>query len=200
MDALLALVGLLGGLLLSALFWWVLAHRVVPCLEFSSSVSKRPDRAQGRVVYRVKVQNTSHRRGVIDITFRARVVMPKQSLLEPGVAQTTSIVDIPLDVDHLFHLNPRGDRILWLDFGGSFNEDWRPYLPAAVCESLANSEDGGLEALLSLPGDPTLRLQALAFDEFSGARKFYESKEYRTNDIVEGRFRGLDVEPSPPSP
>ena len=50
-----------------------------------------------------------------------------------------------------------------------------------------------LEALLRATPDAFLRARVLAYDEITGSRKFFESGKYRLDDIVRGKYDGLEV-------
>jgi hypothetical protein len=194
-DVLGLVLGLVGGLVLSVVWWWWLAHRVTPQLTFADGVSWRSERGNGRVAYRIKLRNTSRRRGIIDVAFRARVTISGMRLFdEAGTSRL--VVEMPLDVDHLFRLGPKASRVLWLEFGPTFPDAWGSYLPKGVATALAAGEVGSLETLLAFDGDPVLQVQALAYDEFSGARKYYESPPYRLSNVKAGVFEDLRVVPS----
>jgi hypothetical protein len=147
------IVGLFGGFLLSALFWWLLAHGLVPRLGFATAISKLDDREPGKVVYRIKMENVG-RRKIIDLSFRARVYVPGFHVL-PGARTTTTIVEVPLDMQHLFILRPRNNRIIWLEVSGVADE-YAGYLDEELVRSLAERRDGSLEALLRLSDDAYL--------------------------------------------
>ena len=57
----------------------------------------------------------------------------------------------------------------------------------------ANDGSLGMEDLLSLGRVAYLQVNLSAFDEFSGARKVFQSNKYFLSDIRTGRFRGLEV-------
>lgn len=195
MGILLALAGLFGGLLLSALFWYVTAHVLVPELVFASAVSKRRDLIPGCVVYRLKIEN-SGRRPIIDVSLRARIHFPGYSLRR-GESGTSTILEVPLDIDHLFALKPRAIRILWLDLH-RIDDDVLEVLDPALRQAIDERRDAALEGLLEVHERAYLRVQALAYDAFSGARKYFSSPRYGIGEgeqqaIHEGKYRGLDV-------
>jgi hypothetical protein len=187
--------GLLGGVVLSALFWWVLAHRLVPDIQFSDGISVLPDPDFGGVRYRVKVKNGG-RRDVIDLAIEARIRYPDRSRIRPGRSGTTSITRVPLSVERIARLRPNGNRLIWLDV-----HDAKPELiPPPIRERLVAREAGGLEALLTEFPGAHLQFQVLAYDAFSGSRKYYESQRYNAELIREGYFRGMSIVPETPRP
>jgi hypothetical protein len=151
---------------------------------------KLDDREPGKIVYRIKTENVG-RRKIIDLSFRARIYVRGFHLL-PGARSTTWIIEVPVDPQHLFIFRPRNNRVIWLEVSG-VADDCAAYLDEELLTSLAERRDGSLEALLRLSDDAYLVVQALAYDAWSGARKYYASKRYRASDIVRGPFKGLEV-------
>ena len=188
MELVLALGGLLIGFALSFFLWWLLNHRLVPSLSFGSGISKLPFGADGRVVYRLKIENTG-RRDIIDLECRARMHLPKMNVLRPEGKMNTRIIEIPLHQPHLFVLKSKKTRQLWLDLSEATTE----YLPAEAAARIGSEKDGSLEALFELRSDSYLLVQVLAYDSFSGARKYYVSQKYHLDDVVLGYFEGLEM-------
>lgn len=82
------IIGLLGGFMLSALFWYVTVHMIGPSLEFSEQISRIAD-STGATVYRVKIRNSNKRRGIIDVTFKVSIRLPMRAV-DP-LARSSSI-------------------------------------------------------------------------------------------------------------
>lgn len=53
------------------------------------------------------------------------------------------------------------------------------------------SQDGPLEYLLSQGENASVVVEMLAYDEWSGSRKYFQSPSYKIEDIVHGQFDGL---------
>lgn len=190
MESLLTIVGLLGGFVLSFVLWWILARAVVPRIAFSADISKVPDSFDGCVRYRIKIVNVG-RRDIIDLSIRVRIYLPASR------RPNTNIVEIPISAEHLFILRPRDDRIFSLELGRVESR----YLNSDEIALLKGGHDGSLERLLDDHRGSFPLVQLLAYDGWSGARRYYRSDRYRSVNIKEGRFRGLIVgSPSKPLP
>lgn len=188
------LVGLFGGLLLSIAFWYFMAHVIVPSLVFSEAISRLVHSETGKTIYRVKVRNHRRRRGVIDISIEARIhyrgllLIPRDDDVQPSNAL---MLDVPLDNPHLFRLGPGGGRVIWLDLDriafGNF-----PF--TSELKNMAKSGEGDvLESLLGVGNDAYLTIHVLCYDEWTSARRYYSSRQYRKDDVKAGRFTGMDV-------
>jgi hypothetical protein len=193
MEWVLAAIGLLGGFALSAMWWWLLAHKFVPQLSFGDGIAETDDAGSGCVRYRVKVENTG-RRDIIDIAFRARIYLPKTGLFRTGkVNTTTAIMEVPVDPKHLFMLGRGEMRIMWLELD-LVDGVWRKYLDAAMVDRLIERQEGSLQAVLQSVTDSRLVVQVLAYDGWSRARKYYASPRYRSTHVLpQSEFKGLDL-------
>jgi hypothetical protein len=183
------LVGLCGGVALSAASWWVLTHMVVPRIHFSDAVSVLPDPDYGGVRYRVKLRNRGPR-DVIDLAVEARIRFPRRSRLRPHASRrSTAILRVPVSVDRLPQLKRRSNRVIHL-----YTHELDPELiPEELRSSLEERAEGSLEALLARFDGSYVQLQVLAFDAFSGARKYYESPKYYADFVRPGYFKGVRV-------
>lgn len=188
MELVLAAAGLVLGFALSFFLWWILNHRLVPAIAFGKGISKLPYESDGRTVYRIKIKNTGHR-DIIDLESRVRVYLPKMNVLRPESKTNTRVIEVPLHEGHHFVLKAGKTRLLWLDLSKVNTE----FLPGEAAERIAAEKDESLETLFALKEDAYLLVQVLAYDSFSGARKYYRSQEYTSDDIVVGYFKGLEV-------
>jgi hypothetical protein len=181
-EWLLTAIGLLGGLALSFLLWWVLARVMVPRVAFGTHISKLPDGDDRHVRYRVKIANVG-RRDIIDLSVRVRLYMPASG------STSTNIVELPLNTDHLFILRPKDVRIFNLNLG----EVESRFLANHEAALLKQRCDQSLERILNDHCRSFLLVQLLAYDGWSGARRYYRSERYRRDSIRPGRFKGLVV-------
>lgn len=188
MELALAVAGLVLGFALSFFLWWMLNHRLVPAIAFGNGISKLPYGSDGRIVYRIKIKNTGHR-DIIDLESRVRVYLPKMNVLRPESKANTRIIDVPLHEGHLFALKAGKTCLLRLDLSKANTE----FLPGGEGERIRTEKDGSLEALFALKQNSYLLVEILAYDSFSGARKYYGSQEYTSDDIVLGYFKKLEV-------
>ncbi|WP_446212212.1 hypothetical protein [Micromonospora sp. IBSANI012] len=191
-------VGLAGGLLLSVAFWYFTSHIIVPSVQFHDFISKRDHRGSGKTVYRFRINNPRRKRGVIDVSIQARVHYLGVSLIPRSdkglnVKSNRTMLDVPLDNKHLFRLAPGARRVIWLDLHrmnfGNF-----PFT-AEQKAVVVNGGSTALETLFALGDDAYLRIEVLCYDEWSGSRRYYSSREYRASDIKLGVFDGDGIRP-----
>lgn len=202
------LLGIAVGIGTNLIAWWILFHAIVPKIRFSSSISKtristEPSDKSG-YRYRVKFENAG-RRAIVDLEVNARVVV---SGIGTYAKTTTQWALLPL--------SPNGDlryripRLRPVKPGKKLRHIIRFYLNAGVeflSPSMFPSEIYRkvqrkrllLEDLMQLGDSSYLEVEVFGYDQFSGARKYFRSKLYRLDDIVEGPFDrdGLDVIPKP---
>jgi hypothetical protein len=188
------LAGLLSGLLLALIRWWVSRVLLGPKVTFSPKISKLSevvsdeDKSKGR--YRIKLRNDRRFRQLIDVKLVARL-----SILglrpEPKFQNRWTAVDIPIgeangtiprlrkkwDVEdglYIFGLNV--NRI------ESLHGFWPP-------EIRQKKNDGTLtlEDLMDAGqgGKAKLRIFVSGYDQLSGTRKMFESKPYIRKHPVE---------------
>jgi len=196
------IVGFIAGIGTNLLSWWVLAHYFIPNINFGPSISKfstecsEDDKSGYR--YRIKLAN-SGRRQIIDINLSATI---RVDGLRFGT--TTEIINIPFSSDgekdaRILYMKPikpneRNAKILRLHINAykAFSTGW--YFPEDF-RNKAKNRMLTLEDVMSLGANSWLQLTAFGYDEFSGARKMFTSRNYTIKDIKYGKFRigGLDV-------
>jgi hypothetical protein len=190
-------VGALIGFALSLAVWWVQYRVLVPGMAFGDGISKLSN-ASG-VVYRLKIQN-GRRRGIIDLTVDVRVFFPS-AVVEYSEAprrRSTASLSITTPNRRIMRLGPGQNRMIRLDLR---NATWEPYNPGLLRALAIDPRAAGatsLEHILSADPDAYLRVRVLAYDEFSGSRKFFESPKYSPADVVIGTFHGLRLRPAQP--
>lgn len=181
------------GLATSFVFFYWQFHLVVPRVRFSDKISKLPAGDVGNR-YRVKYENCGSR-AMIEVTLMARLRVKgvrKDLPLNWGVATIPMESITPrvasVKTSHIRHVP---ELELWkTEFDRTF--------PGDVVEHTHNGTMT-LEELLSCGTSSELRVYLFAYDEFSGARKVFESKVYGVADVVEGAFEpySLEIVPRP---
>jgi hypothetical protein len=193
MDNLLTnLLGFLVGLLTSFLTWWILAHWIIPKIEFSKDISKLKTEDDGSgYMYRIKFINVG-RRGLIDMQVVARLLIKGLSIPRNWVT-----IKIPLEWNGSYKteipkLSAKSNRIIRLFLSSSPDLQMNSYIPEVIRDK-ARLGKLTLEELLSLGSRAKLTIWVFGYDEFSGARKLFKSYEYQAEDIKDGRFGRLEV-------
>lgn len=190
-SVLTTVIGLLGGVVLSALFWYFITHLVVPKVAFSEQITKRFTVAR-KPVYELRVTNASRRRAIVDLSVTVLVVTTGLRMF-PGSRGTTTII---LPVAHYAHnilrLRPRkGFRVIRLDLDKTFRTADEHHRRMFSLDNYDSADKDALEYLLSQGEDGSLVVEMLGYDEWSGSRKYFQSPSYGIEDIVHGQFDGL---------
>ena len=181
-------LGLIGGFVLSFISWWILTHLLVPTLSFSTAISKRSSSNGNRMHYRIKIKNTG-KRDIIDISVSVRVYLPGRTVVRRPLLTNVNIVPVPIGTDHLFVLGRDNSRIFRLELDKVNSK----YVNSLVATAFRQGSDDALEGLLAQAPNSYLVVEALAFDRWSGARKYYRSQHYDASAIKVGYFDGLNV-------
>jgi hypothetical protein len=170
-----------------------MAHLVVPKIAFSQQITKRftVDR---KPVYELRVTNASRRRAIVDLTVRVLLFTTGLKMF-PGSRGTTTIV---LPVSHYAHsilrLRPRkGLRVIRLNMDKTFQTTDVHHRRTFSLDQYDPTKEDPLEYLLSQGENSSLVVEMLGFDEWSGARKYFQSPSYGIEEIVHGQFDGLDI-------
>ena len=207
------ILGIMVGIATNIFSWWILFHKIVPNVRFSTDISKTPiapsnDDASG-FRYRFKFENSGSR-AVIDLEIMARIRIRG---LGPYKRTNWQVIQVPLSADgatsrHLPRLKPTRTgkhvrHVLRLFVNAAPDRFDRPVFSELVRrKAIARTLE--LEDLLTAGAESNLEIEAFGFDEFSGARKLFLSKRYIVTDIKSGPFdqRGLTVRltPTPAAP
>lgn len=193
-EVITTVIGLLGGLLLSAAFWYWTVHVLRPEIDFSSGMARRTDDT-GRTVYSAKIRNAGRRRGVIDVTVEASLRFPTRAF-RPG-APDDSISSFPIAVrtGSFYRLAPGRERLVTMDLATTLlDDDARDFISALY--PIPTQRAGlDLEALLRRSPGVHVELHVLCFDEWSGSRRYYKSRPFTADSIRAGHFAGMTVVP-----
>ena len=187
------LIGVATGLGTSFFSWWVLFHVIVPRIQFSNKISKRKSKDHAGYDYRVKILNSGSR-GIVGVECIARLIIDWEGKgnwkafyipMNPAGERKTELPKI----------KKNGNRVLLLYVSLINSIRNRGVVPDYI-KSAAEEGTLGLEELFSLGTQSKLKVYISGYDEFSGARKVFESKFYSYKDIVDGTFDKLEVIPT----
>ena len=191
------LIGLFIGIATNLTAWWILFHYIVPEIRFSPLLSKIPTNENNSgYKYRFKLQNVG-KRSIIDVEIFARVNIKGLG----DFPRNIRIVDIPISNKLRTHRIPIIPPI-----SENFTGKILQIFPNEVDEFKelsrypehirikANEEKLLLEDVMSMGTETTLQIMAFGYDEFSGTKRFFISKEYTDRDVIEGKYyHGLEV-------
>ena len=175
-------IGFVVGLAGSFFSWWILVRGMVPSVEFSPTIKRVRSTGADTFYYRVALKNAGWR-GIIDVHIYAQL-----SVSWDGGNEWARFY-VPL--------NPSGDRKFELPrLGKNHSREFRlfpgevpdfannpgltPSFQATAADSTVTAEE-----MLALGDAANLRIIVLGYDEFSGARRLFESRLYQGTDILE---------------
>lgn len=189
------ILGLIIGLITSFFSWWVIFHKIIPVIEFADFISKVPRQSGKGHSFRIKFRN-SGKRAIIGVEVVARLIIKWEG------SKTWSVVYVPLSRD--------GERKVELPKvvnGFSRTLTLFPNLvPAFVANqrypeeirAKAKEKKLTMEDVLSLGKESKLKIYLSGYDEFSGARKMFESSFMAAKDIKAGWFDELQLSTQAP--
>jgi len=178
------IIGVITGLISSFLVWWFLFHFLVPKIKFSEKISKTKE--NGKPTYKFKFENAGSRKLIdLQINIRFRV---KGLENDPN----WKVISIPFSKDknqQIPFLNPAKDKNAIRELRPLLITDaqFKDNFPTNIVEKFEN-QTPSLEDLFELGTEQRLQINIFCYDEFSGTRKLFSSKNYEKNDIVEGKF------------
>jgi len=191
------ILGFLVAVVTNIFSWWILARYLVPSIDFSHSISKRPrvktKRDAAPFGYWVKMENRG-RRSVIDLELivRLRINWPSDYLPNTWTTFNVPLSESGGDTYRIPRILPvsKGKHVrhnirLFVNDLNEFRD--KPFYPRHI-KLKAKKRALLLEDIMSLGPTPTLQVLAFGYDEFSGARKLFMSNLYTLDDIKEGLF------------
>ncbi|MGY4767734.1 hypothetical protein ACXC9Q_12525 [Kribbella sp. CWNU-51] len=189
-----ALIGSVSGIATSYLVWWYVARRLVSKILFSDAISVRPDFsaqgiAEGLVKYRVKIHN-SGRRAAIDLTIHAMI---RSASRDPDAPDNVQLISLGVATVPAPRLDAKRGRTMNLKTE-LIPEAHRRHLSEAHREALQNGKRVPLEEILQWLGPGAIvRIWVSCYDEFSGSRRVFVSKDYSEADFTSRQFESNGV-------
>ncbi|WP_147110163.1 hypothetical protein [Tateyamaria sp. syn59] len=179
------ILGLLGGLVTSYVFWWVLNHRYVPNIVFSPEVARSEvEFHPSGFRYQVAVKNIG-KREAFNVRFRLRMRIK-------DVRHTGGTI---FDYINLELVN---NEFFMFAAGSMFRITPLPHKTARFSTDVfpegiqKKYRDGvlGMDDLFNEWAGAEMFLEVIATDRFSGGMKFFRSPLYTKKDIRRGVFKG----------
>lgn len=203
------LVSSLTGVIASFFVWWLTFKYWVPKIRFSSKISKLKTKENKSLVkYRFKFENYGKRNAIdAEVIVRLRiqglrkelpnnwevVYLPTSSLDYKKVAIIRPILKNNSKSNSEDNLKNNLRAILEIK---PYECDYftKDFFPEEI-QNKAKEKTLTLEDVLGIGKKAEFQIIIIATDEFSGARKFFESKVYTIDDIAKGYFKkdSLDV-------
>ena len=181
-DVLLVLLGIPVGFASSAALWFWLYRYLVPNIVFSEHIGRvGSSRTPSGLRYRIKIMNNGNR-DAIDLTIVVRYSAR-------GIGEITSnrsSYKLDISANAIPRLRKGGNRIINIrpEQTDAFQRTmFPPEIRSSKIDGKLNLDD-----IMKLGTEPKIQMHIFCYDEFSGARKLFDSKEYRAEDIVRGKF------------
>ena len=178
-------LGLIGGVGLSVVFWWTTNHFLVPDLQFSLEVSRsRAGFIKSGIRHQIAVKNCG-KRDAYNVKYRVRLKIT--DILQNG-GKIADFVEVAVSSNEFFILGKgamfRVTPMVSLSEG--FDRD-------LFSDNIRNKFRDGvltLDDLFEEYNEIKIFLEVIGTDRFSGGAKYYRSKEYSKHDIRTGVFKG----------
>ena len=188
-----SIICLITGIICSYFVWWFLWRVIVPKISFSEKISKIPQEANaGHYVYRIKYRNSGSR-NIVDVNVIIRLSIKGLFKNRKG---TWKIIHLETESESKFKpiLKPKkkGGNLIVLDINNTpfFSET---IVPENIREK-HKDKTLTLEDVFEISDRVKLEIVIMGYDEFSGARKVFTSKEYTTSDIGNKIFEANSLE------
>jgi len=194
------LVSSLSGVGASFFVWWLTFKYLSPKLKIGETISKLPtEDNMSKFKYRFKFENIG-RRNIIDVEVIVRLRIQG---LKKEIPNNWEIIYLPtssFEYDKVAIIKPvsktRIRPILEIKtYECSYFQN--DFFPEGI-KTKYKTNRLTLEDVMVLGKQSEFQIMMLGTDEFSGARKFFESKVFKKTDIVNGNFDkfGLEVKGS----
>jgi len=190
-------VSSLTGVGASFLVWWLTFKYWSPKLKIGKTISKlSTEKNMSKFKYRFKFENIG-RRNIIDIEVIVRLRIQG---IKKGFLNNWEVIYLPtssLEYDKVAIVRPIStSKIRPILEIKTYECDYfqKDFFPEDIKTKSKNNELT-LEDVMQLGTRSEFQIMMLGTDEFSGARKFFESKVFDKNDIAYGSFdkNGIEV-------
>ena len=190
------IISSLTGVGASIFVWWLTFKYWVPRIRFSTKISKlRTEENDSGFKYRFKYENYGKRNAIdSEVIVRLRIKGLRRNLLN-----NWEVVYLPtstLEYKRVAIIRPVSKSKL------RFILEIKPYeceffqnsiFPDNIIEN-AQNKTLSLDDVLGLGTDSEFQIMMMSTDEFSGARKYFESNVYRRKQIIYGHFEKNSLE------
>ncbi len=173
------------GVAASFFIWWLTFKFWTPKINFASSISRlNTDENPSGIKYRFKFENAGCR-NIIDIEAIVRVRIQG---LRPDFPSNWEVIYLPtssLDYKKIAIARPvSGKHVRPVFEIKAYDCDYfeKPFFPDET-RHLAEVNELTLDHILTLGTSANLQILLLGYDQFSGARKFFESTELSRQHI-----------------
>jgi len=192
------IISTLTGVAASYFVWWLTFKYFVPKVKFADKVSRLPtDENPSGFRYRLKFENSGSR-NIIDLQVLVRLRIRGIRQEHPQNWEVVYLPTSSLEYKNVAIVRPASSSGLRpvLEIKTFECDYFQRTIFSADIRTLAQNNQLTLHQVLNIGQEAEFQILVLGYDEFSGARKFYESKTYTINDIADGHFdlNSLDMQ------
>lgn len=189
-EAIISLIcGLLGGFVLSFVFWYFLNKEIIPRLYFSEYLSRKPSefhRCGERVQLRIKNKGL---RAAFDVRVRVKIVVP--DILKRG-SKAKNSYGLAMETKSIFRIKRGSLRSLEIVLNES-DCFLKPVFSKLINDKRTEQKLVIDDLFSEYPGC-YFEAQILAVDSFSSAFTCIESGRYSLDKIWDGEFKWSSLE------
>lgn len=174
----------LMGVLSCLGFWWIWNRWIKPSVKFGAYIIKAPFPTRDRFIYRIKIENSSLFRDIIDLE---TMITLNLKPIKNYPKDNYHVVRVPLTTDgEIIDRTPmlrKGKKFtLWLYLNDIPELTTEPFYPNVFVEKSLNNSLL-LEDFRECFPESYLKVYVLGYDSFSGVRKVFD-KKYKLTEIV----------------
>ena len=184
------IISTLTGVVASYFVWWLTFKYWVPKIKFADRISRlQTNENTSGFRYRIKFENSGSR-NIIDLQVLIRLRIRGLRHEHPQNWEVVYLPTSALDYKNIAIVRPASKSGLRpiLEIRAYDCEYFQhPIFPDDI-RNLSSSKELTLDQVLNIGEEVEFQILVLGYDEFSGAKKFYESKTYTGQDISDGHF------------
>jgi len=180
-------LGFILGIIASVLAWFITSKVIVPNIEFSENICKAYPEYMSAPKYSFRIRNIGKRDIMdIDIYFGIRI-----KGLDPSSSDVVSLV-VPVGFNSnkitILRTSSKDFYGTTLEIKLNQCEKFKDSIFPAYIRKKYEQKELTLEDIYSLGTNVETLIVLMGYDKFSGSRKFFNSKPYKLNNIIEGHF------------
>jgi hypothetical protein len=189
-------VSSITGVGASFAIWWLTFKVWAPNINFAKYISRlKTDENPSGYKYRFKFENTG-RRNIIDVEVVARLRIKGLRPNFPNNWEVLYLSTSSFDHKKISIVRPSSSHHVRPVFEIKVNDE-RYFTKSFFPEGIRNLSNKGiltLDDILSIGNEANLQILLLAYDEYSGSRKFFESIILTRYHVKDGSYRMNSVE------
>ena len=181
---------------IASFVFWILTFRISRTkLQFSECIEKSPDvlnREKDQYRYRVKLINVKNT-NLIDVSFIVRLTVHRKKINNNTFLQLGYPTSLPVLYGKKWQMKNPDSSASWIVqlkmTDSAYEEFSKSFYPCAIRKKADERTLSLTDIFEELGNTVGITIYAFGYDAVTGARRQFQSKEYRNSNIVKGRFR-----------